>query len=209
MGSASVVEGLLTMPRITAASVAEHRDQTMTRLLDAFEAALEEEEFAELTLAGVAERAGIARNTVYNYAKDKQALLVATVRRAMLAVMADLDAQAEAGISAEEQLLAVIDRLLADFSGGAPRLLVLQALQGSLDAVPGGAEVPRLDSRLEGIVRRGIATGEFRPCGDVALTVAMMAGAAEAAVRALSRGDRSLAHVAREVKAVVLRVVRA
>ncbi|MPY60937.1 TetR/AcrR family transcriptional regulator [Streptomyces spongiae] len=197
------------MPRIRAASVAEHRDQTMTRLLDAFEAALEEEGFAEITLAGVAERAGIARNTVYNYAKDKQALLVAAVRRAMLAVLADLDAQTDVAVSAEEQLLAVIDRLLADFSGGAPRLLVLQALQGSLLAGPGEAEVPRLDSRIEDIVRRGIETGEFRPSSDVALTVAMMAGAAEAAVRALSRGDRSLAHITREVKTVLLRAVRA
>jgi AcrR family transcriptional regulator len=197
------------MPRIRASSVAEHRDQTMTRLLDAFEAALEQEDYAELTLASVAERAGIARNTVYNYAKDKQALLVAAVRRAVQAVLADLDARTNVGVSAEEQLLAVIDRLLADFAGGAPRLLVLQALQGSLHAIPGGTEVPRLDSRIEDIVRHGIETGEFRPSSDVALTVAMMAGAAEAAVRALSRGERSLAQVTHEVKTVLLHAIRA
>lgn len=46
------------MPRISAANLAAHRDQTRARLLDAFEVAVEEEGFADLTLASVAERAG-------------------------------------------------------------------------------------------------------------------------------------------------------
>ena len=181
----------------------------MTRLLDAFEAALAERGYAELTLAGVAERAGIARNTVYNYAKDKHALLVAAVERAMRAALTDLDAVMDTDASAERQLETAIDRLLTDFSAGAPRLLVLQALHGTVET---GARVSpslSLTSRIEEIVRRGVAGGEFRPIDDVELTVAMMTGVMAAAVQALSHGDRTPAAVAREAKAMVLRAIRA
>jgi AcrR family transcriptional regulator len=199
----------LHMPRINAASVADHRDQTMTRLLDAFEAALAEHGYADLTLADVAERAGIARNTVYNYAKDKHALLVATVERAMRSVMAELDAVIGADASAELQLETAIDHLLANFSTGAPRLLALQALQSTVE--PGEQASPSLSlsSRIEEIVRRGVAAGEFRPIDDVELTVAMMAGVTGAAVQALGRGDRSPAVIVRETKTILFRALRA
>lgn len=197
------------MPRITAGTVAEHRGRTMTRLLDAFEEALAEQDFAEVTLAGVAERAGVARNTVYNYARDKQALLVAAVERAMSAVLADLDAQASEDTGAGRQLTAVVDRLLTDLSGGTPSLLVLQALQGTMH--PGTRRslptADRLAVRMEDVLRAGVASGEFRPLDDVPLTVAMLAGVVEAGVLALARGGRSLEEVSREVREVVGRAV--
>ncbi|MEU6348461.1 TetR/AcrR family transcriptional regulator [Streptomyces sp. NPDC047072] len=198
------------MPKISAANLAEHRDRTMTRLLDAFEAVVEEDGFADLTLAGVAERAGVARNTVYNYAKDKDALLVAVVERAIRGVIADLDARTRPYASTEDELRAVIDRLLAGFAGGALRLLTLQGLQGGpsrVDTALPSAE--RLRARIEDVVRRGIDNGEFRPVDDVALTVAMMAGVLSAAVQVLGRSDRTLAHVSREAKTVILRALRA
>ena len=196
------------MPRINAATVADHRDQTMTRLLDAFEGALAEHGYADLTLAGVAERAGIARNTVYNYAKDKHALLVATVERAMRSVLAELDAVIGADASAERQLETAIDHLLANFSTGAPRLLALQALQNTVE--PGTRASPSLSlsSRIAEIVRHGVEDGEFRPIDDVELTVAMLAGVTGAAVQALGRGDRPPEVVVREAKTIVLRALR-
>ncbi|WP_335988334.1 TetR/AcrR family transcriptional regulator [Glycomyces sp. MUSA5-2] len=199
------------MPRINAASVGEHRDQTMTRLLDAFEAALDSEGFAALTLAGVAARAGIARNTVYNYAKDKQGLLHIAVERALQVVEADLDGPTSAGASAEERLCSVIDRLMEGFTRGAPRLLVLQALQGA-SPVEVEDELPtaeRLRERIAVVIRDGIEAGEFRPVADLTLTVAMMSGALEAAVRALGRGDRTTEAVTGEAKSLILHAIRA
>jgi AcrR family transcriptional regulator len=183
----------------------------MARLLDAFEAALDSEGFAALTLAGVAGRAGIARNTVYNYAKDKQALLHIAVERALQAVEADLDGPASAGASAEARLCSVIDRLMEGFTRGAPRLLVLQALQGAppaevKEALP---TAERLRERIAEVIGDGIAAGEFRPIDDLALTVAMMSGALEAAVRALGRGDRSAEAVTGEAKTLILHAIRA
>ncbi|MEW2398017.1 hypothetical protein [Streptomyces sp. NPDC046862] len=66
----------------------------------------------------------------------------------------------------------------------------------------------RLRARIEDVVRRGIDRGEFRPVDD-ALTVAMMAGVISAAVQVLGRSDRTLTHVSREAKTVILRALRA
>ena len=71
------------MPRIAADSVAEHRALMMGKLLYAFGDLVHEEGYAVVTLAQVAARAGMARNTVYNYVGDKQALLMAFIDRSV------------------------------------------------------------------------------------------------------------------------------
>lgn len=71
------------MPRIAADSVVEHRALMMGKLLDAFGDLVHEHGYAEVTLAQVAARAGMARNTVYNYVGDKEALLMAFIDRAV------------------------------------------------------------------------------------------------------------------------------
>lgn len=54
------------MPRITAPTVAEHRAQVQTRLVDAAEVILRTGS-EELTAGAVSTRAGIARNSIYRY----------------------------------------------------------------------------------------------------------------------------------------------
>jgi AcrR family transcriptional regulator len=199
------------MPRISADTVAEHRDRTMTRLLDSFDQAIAEDNYADLTLAAIAERAGIARNTVYNYAKDKRALLLAAVDRAMNGVLTDLETALTAEVSARERLCDVIDRLLRDFSSGSPRVLVLQGLQEGWPLGRTQTDLPSavaLRTRIEDVVRRGIADGEFRPVEDVHLMVVMMAGALDAAVRALGTGERTPDAIARGAKSLILTALR-
>jgi AcrR family transcriptional regulator len=198
------------MPRISAGTVAEHRDLTMTRLLDAFEQAVAQDGYVNLTLAAVAEHAGIARNTVYNYAKDKRALLLAAVDRAMNGVLTDLETAFAEDVSAREQLCRVVDRLVRDFATGSPRLLVLNGLQEGwpLQTETDLPSALTLRTRIEEVVCRGIAAGEFRPVEDVPLTVVMMAGALEAAVRALGTSGRTLEAVALEAKSLVLHALR-
>ncbi|MGM0386623.1 MAG: TetR/AcrR family transcriptional regulator, partial [Actinomycetota bacterium] len=71
------------MPRILADSLAEHRTLVRARILDAFGEELHDNGYAALTLADVAGRAGIARNTIYNYAADKNELMLAFVERSV------------------------------------------------------------------------------------------------------------------------------
>lgn len=66
------------MPRIAANTVAEHRANQQRLLLDVAHALLEET--GEITsVRDVAERAGLARSSVYNYFDSKEALLQALV----------------------------------------------------------------------------------------------------------------------------------
>lgn len=137
-----------------------------TRLLDAFGDLVHEKGYAELTLAEVAGRAGMARNTVYNYVQDKEALLMAFIDRAV------------------EQFVVEVRAELADLPDAMARLARLVSLQmhqfrqepgagsdaGMVDASAVRPEShPNLQARFEPlhellgeIVREGIATGEFR-----------------------------------------------
>lgn len=55
------------MPKIAAATVAEHREQVMGRLVDAAESLLRDNPGQTLTAATVSAQAGIARNSIYRY----------------------------------------------------------------------------------------------------------------------------------------------
>lgn len=64
------------MPRIIGGSLSEHREETRRRLFDAFERLMEQRGFGPLTLAEVAQEAGIGRTAVYNHVPDKETLLI-------------------------------------------------------------------------------------------------------------------------------------
>jgi AcrR family transcriptional regulator len=67
------------VPKITAPTVAEHRQRQRTALLDAAEAVIVESGVAGLTFAAVAQRAGLARSSVYEYFPSPAALLAELV----------------------------------------------------------------------------------------------------------------------------------
>lgn len=67
------------MPKIAAASVAEHRAQVQARLVDAAEALIRAGE--PLTAGAVTEQAGIARNSIYRYVDSVDGLRILVVER--------------------------------------------------------------------------------------------------------------------------------
>lgn len=66
------------MPRIDAPTVAEHRAQQRRAILDAARALLAEHRRAP-TLAATAQRAGLARSSIYRYFASQEELLAAVV----------------------------------------------------------------------------------------------------------------------------------
>ena len=64
------------MPKIIGGSLHEHRLQTRQRLFTALSTLMSERGFDAITLAEIAERAGIGRTAVYNHFADKEALLL-------------------------------------------------------------------------------------------------------------------------------------
>ncbi len=65
------------MPRIIGETLEEHRKKTRQQLFDALSRLLQTSTFESLTMAKIAEEAGVGRTAVYNHFQDKEALLLA------------------------------------------------------------------------------------------------------------------------------------
>ena len=65
------------MPRITAGSVEEHREQVHQRVFTAFAELMTERSFDAITMAQLAAAAGIGRTAIYHHFPDKEAVVVA------------------------------------------------------------------------------------------------------------------------------------
>lgn len=65
------------MPKITAASVEEHREQVQRRVFDAFVTLMAAHSFDAITMAKLAAGAGIGRTAIYHHFSDKEAVVVA------------------------------------------------------------------------------------------------------------------------------------
>jgi len=180
------------MPRIDAPSLAEHREATWKRLRDSFLEVMAEEGYAALSLASVARRAGIARNTIYNYAPTKDALLVAVVKAEVEPFVAQLVQEAAAVDDPEERLALIVRRQLAAFAPGARGLPVVNTLQ---DVLPEdvSASLASCFAPVLGVVGRiveeGVSAGVFRPVAHVGRVVEMMVGVMAAARRSLVLGE--------------------
>ncbi|MHA7651806.1 TetR/AcrR family transcriptional regulator [Mycobacterium sp. ML4] len=65
------------MPKISASSVEEHREQVQRRVFEAFAILMAEHSFDAITMAKLAAAAGIGRTAIYHYFADKEAVVVA------------------------------------------------------------------------------------------------------------------------------------
>lgn len=154
------------MPRIRADNVVAHRELMEGHLLDAFGDLLAEEGYAKLTLAGVAARAGMARNTIYNYAGGKQALLMAFVARAVERFVEEVRAELATLPDARSKLTALVSRQMHQFRIEPGARSESGMVEGSMLAPAGHAELQThfapLHRLMAEVVATGVERGEFR-----------------------------------------------
>lgn len=164
------------MPRIRADSVPAHREQMRTALLDAFGELMAEVGYARLTLAQVAERAGMARNTAYGYVADKEALLMAYVERSVDEFVVGVRRDMEAETDARARLAVLVLRQMHQFRQEPGAGTETGMLDGAtLPPASHGALMGRfrpLHGLLHEVVEAGVAAGTFRPV-DAAAVVPM------------------------------------
>lgn len=150
------------MPRISEATIAEHRRRTETDLLDAWGSLMSEHGYADITLTLVAEHAGVARNTVYGYFADKEALLLAYLDREVARFMEQASAAIRAEESAADRLRVLIELQTRYFAATAASG---QELAGVLNPHSFGqmsaAFTPLLDMITQ-IIQDGQDDGSFR-----------------------------------------------
>jgi AcrR family transcriptional regulator len=82
---------LATVPKIAAPTLAEHRRQRLDSILAAARASVLEDGAENLTFSGVAARAGLARNSLYEYFDTREALLLAVLEAELPAWVAAIE----------------------------------------------------------------------------------------------------------------------
>jgi AcrR family transcriptional regulator len=176
------------MPRISAATIAEHTERTRELLLDAIDHLILERSFESLSMRDVAERAGISRTAIYNYAPDTLTLLIDATKRGSGRVDAAIaDRAADAAVPPSQRLRDIVVTLLTEHARSTSAFLAMQSIERTMrkeqvtDVV-----IPLRDQigdRILGVVAAGVEAGEFAPVTDPGLTRALMVGVMQAALR--------------------------
>ncbi|RJL31678.1 TetR/AcrR family transcriptional regulator [Bailinhaonella thermotolerans] len=150
------------MPRISAATISEHRAQTEERILAAVSRLARERGIDEISMTEVAAAAGITRTVLYNYFPDKAALLLAFTERVTSYFIQRYEAELPTDATAAVRLSAFVHLQLEGLMAHPhPAAAELGATLGP-DAYQALADhVAPMQRVLCDIVQAGMDSGEF------------------------------------------------
>ncbi|MDP9862187.1 MULTISPECIES: TetR/AcrR family transcriptional regulator [Streptosporangium] len=162
------------MPRISAATIGEHRAQTRDRILQAFSRLSRDQGIDTISMTDVASEAGITRTVLYNYFPDKAALLLAFTERVTHYFIESYGRELPEHASPAERLRVFVRLQLAGLLAHPhPGPADLSAALGP-DAYQRLADhVAPMQRILTGIIDSGVASGDFRT-PDVAAAARMI-----------------------------------
>ncbi|QGF22484.1 TetR/AcrR family transcriptional regulator [Raineyella fluvialis] len=189
------------MPKISAATVAEHRAMKERQVVAAAVELLTTEGASAVTPAAVAERAGLARTSVYQYARSGNELVALAVEETFVQVNAALAAALEAaGPEPAARLEAIIRTMLQGAADG-------HAPDPSVDvATLGPDQQERLRQLHQELVAPLSAAIAAVGGGDVAVLTAISWGAINGVVPLIEHGmavEAAVASVVAYVRAGV------
>jgi len=150
-------------------------------ILDAALALFVEKGFAATRLDDVAERAGLSKAAIYLYFEDKTALIQGVVRQVVALNLGTVEAMLKGHRGSIAALLPRILEFMAGRIEDTPMPSVAKLVISESRAFPeiGRFYLKEVIGRgfplLEGLIKRGIAQGEFRPV-DPAMTVRSIIG---------------------------------
>ncbi|MGN6127656.1 MAG: TetR/AcrR family transcriptional regulator [Humibacter sp.] len=198
------------MPRLKAANIEDHTEVVWQDIEAAVRHLLTDTDYEAITVGEVAERAGIGRNTLYRYAPDKTALMIAIARRASEPVIAHVTTLASTDRPASERVAAVIDALVTAFDDSTIRLMLQPAFLPNPSRILEHFEGPfsAVGAAMEKIVKDGVDAGEFRISADVELVTWLLSGIVRAAADRLARRSEQTAELHRVVSDLVLGALR-
>lgn len=177
------------MPRIAAPTVKEHRDHQHEAILDAVGDVLAEEGYEGVELGVVGQRVGLARTSLYRYARHRDELVAQWLQRAFEPAMAEAQAVLRSSGPPAERLAAWLDGQL-DFAakprdGAAARLMAeFDRLPEVIQALVTDGHRPLRDA-LAATVAEAL---EDQPTRDPTLVLALVDGVAAAATRQAAGG---------------------
>jgi TetR/AcrR family transcriptional regulator len=139
------------------------REVTVPAILAAAEIEFATHGFAAARTESIAARANVVKGMIFHYFKSKEGLFEAVLERAYQPFSDALDKSIDKNLSATDALLTFVERLLDAMAEKplSPAILVLESIQGQGEHVR-KLGMPSLYLRVETLLKRGIAAGEFR-----------------------------------------------
>src|SRR3984957_18750092 len=191
------------------------RDVTVPAILAAAEIEFATSGFAATRTESIAARANVVKGLIFHYFKSKEGLYEAVLVQAYQPVREALNESFDQNLSAADALLIFVERLLATWTEHplSPVIFILESIQGGGEHVR-KLGMPSLYSRVEVLLRRGIASGEFREmdAGNGAINIIALCGFYFCAANNISHipgksrnplSKQSLARHTEEVMAIV------
>ncbi|MET8740625.1 TetR/AcrR family transcriptional regulator [Streptomyces sp. NPDC004728] len=192
------------MPRINAATVAEHHAQQRLALVRAARELLEGGDAEAVTFTAVARATGLARNSLYKYFPGRPELLAAVVEYAMPRWTDAIRAGMSAAGTPEEKVAAYVSSQLELVRDGEHR--IAQALAGVRDSVVVRESAVRAHRELlTPLIGALTELGEEDP----RRTALLLQGIVNAATTAIENGDDPEAVTDRAVRMAVTAITGA
>ncbi|HEX6345633.1 TetR/AcrR family transcriptional regulator [Umezawaea sp.] len=195
------------MPRIRGASIEQHHEMVWSDLAGAVRDLLLERDYDSITMGHIAARAGLARNTLYNYARDKGALVLALTERACAPVVDRVSSIARRSADpAADRVREIVEAVLEASTDQAMQLMFRPGSGPLVAEVPKGPDGPfhAIVVEVEAVVRDGVARGEFRDVGDVPLVVELLSGAMRSGAERIGRDPAAFSATVGATREVVL-----
>ncbi len=162
------------MPKIIGGSLHEHREQTRLRLFGAMSRLMAERGFDSITLADIAQAAGVGRTAVYNHFADKESMLVGFIMHETGQYVAALEAELAGIDDPTEQLRAYVRaqcELKRDYHLAPGPDLRSVLSRGTQQRVR--EHVVLVEALLRRVLSAGIESGAF-PEQDLGTTVSLV-----------------------------------
>lgn len=197
------------MPKISAASLNEHRSDTIERLLEAWGELIRTRGYDSVSLANVAAHAGLARTAIYNYFPDREALLFAWTDREVRRTLEGLEAELATMDGHSDKLRAFVRLQLESFKARhlPPGQEVMQFLRpetyGRFQE-----HIKPVEELLTAILIDGSETGEF-PAGEPSAMVPLVMACISAERIPLASGEHELDEATDRVSQFLLRALGA
>lgn len=192
------------MPKISAATVAEHRARQRQALLDAAARLVASTDPAGISLREVAEEAGVSRTSVYDYFPSVGELLAALALEAFPSWTERLEGAVSRARTPSTKVAAYVRETLALMASGEHRLaLALGALEVSADT---RRRLADLHGALVEPLRVSLDAAGPQDLGDPDVVVTLVYGTLTAAMQ-LVDGGADAGKVARTTTAFLSRAI--
>lgn len=155
----------LTMPRIRAETIAEHKELTRRQILEAIQELIAEAGSADISMGDIASMIGIGRTTLYEYFDDVDDIIASMVEEQLPGVIAGILTSVPTDLSPRRRLVDLAEQTVRFVASDPVLGVILHREVGRLSA----AAQRRITSAHEDLVAEvasiyvaGVEAGELR-----------------------------------------------